>query len=56
MVLTAWILFLFFGFFTLHGLINFLFSGLNDAQVVVFFLSVFITAVSAGVIWGGLFQ
>lgn len=56
MIVTAWLLLLFFGFFALHGLLNLIEWGLTDIQLGVFLLSGFITAVSAGIIWGGLFQ
>jgi hypothetical protein len=55
MTVVAWVLFVSFGLFALNGFLKF-FSGssLNWFHGVMWFLSIFITAFSAGVIWGGL--
>lgn len=57
MIVTAWILFVFFGVFSLWTTIQYFFGrktlGLFHAMM--WFFSAIVTAISAGVIWGGLF-
>ncbi|WP_186318601.1 hypothetical protein [Bacillus pumilus] len=56
MIVTAYILLACFGFFNLMSGLKFLRSGLSILHGVLWFISIFITAISAGVIWGGLYQ
>lgn len=58
MEVTAWILYIFFGLISLNGLFKFFFSryGLGTFHAVIWMVSIIITALSAGVIWGGLLQ
>lgn len=56
MLITAWILLVFFGLFALHGTLKFLTSRLNWLHATMWFISIIITAFSAGIIFGGLFQ
>lgn len=58
MEVTAWILYIFFGLISLNGLLQFFFSkyGLGIFHAVIWIVSIIITALSAGVIWGGLLQ
>lgn len=48
MVITAWILFVFFGFISLHGLLKFISSSVD---VKVWFFAVIMFALAAGIIW-----
>ena len=54
MLITAWILLIFFGFLALHGALKFLVSSLNWLHAIIWLLSIIITALSAGIIFGGL--
>lgn len=56
MVVTAYILLVCFGFLTLMSGLTYYRSGINIFHAIAWFISIFITAISAGVIWGGLFQ
>jgi hypothetical protein len=58
MIVTTWILFAFFGIFTIHGMLRFYFgkNNLKWFHAIMWFISAIITALAAGVIWGGLFQ
>ncbi|MDX6046706.1 MULTISPECIES: hypothetical protein [Bacillus cereus group] len=57
MIITAWILLICFGVFALNGFFKFFFgSGMNSFHAISWFISIVISALSAGVIWGKLFQ
>ncbi|MCC3687455.1 hypothetical protein [Bacillus cereus] len=57
MIITAWILLVCFGAFALNGFFKFFFgSGMNSFHAISWFVSIVISALSAGVIWGGLLQ
>lgn len=57
MIVTAWVLLSIFGLFSITGLYKyFLGDGVTDKVGAVLILAVFIVALSAGVIWGGLFR
>lgn len=56
MVVVAWGLFVVFGFFALLGWLKYLVDGVNLKHLCLISLWSVITALSAGVIWGGLFQ
>lgn len=56
MLVSAYILLAVFGFLSIAQLFKYSFGGgLNNTEVVLFVFSVVTTALSAGVIWGGLF-
>ncbi|AVI45291.1 SPBc2 prophage-derived uncharacterized membrane protein YotH [Bacillus licheniformis] len=57
MTVTAWILLIMFGLFALSDL-NFTEDETKHIKffIIMKFVSVFIAAIAAGVIWGGLFQ
>lgn len=55
MIVTAWILFVFFTVMTILFTRKFLTgSNLNGLEVLILFISVFIVAITAGIIFGGL--
>lgn len=58
MIVTAWILLAVFGWAAIVNSANyFIGAGLKGLpNIIIWLLSVVITALSAGVIWGGLFQ
>jgi hypothetical protein len=56
MLITATILLIFFGVTAFSMLVKFLFTSLNLAELFLMITSAIITSLSAGVIWGGLFQ
>lgn len=58
MIVTAWILFSFFGLFSLWTSVQYFFGQktLGLLHALMWFFSVVLTAISAGVIWGGLFS
>jgi hypothetical protein len=55
-IISAWVMLIFFGFISINGMLKFLISSLNWFHAILWFVSIVITALSAGVIWGGLFQ
>lgn len=56
MIVTAWILFIFFGFFFLVSTGALFDRKIKSFNLYMYFFYVFMTAIMAGVIWGGLFQ
>lgn len=57
MFITAYILLAVFGLLSVINLAKYLLGlGLNTVEVVLLVFSVFVSAISAGVIWGGLFS
>lgn len=54
MIVTAWIIFVVFGLFTLAGWLKFYFSGVTNLHFIMTLMGTFITAISAGYIFGGL--
>lgn len=58
MIVTAWVLLISFGFIALMYTRKWMYSrnGLKVVEVPIWISAIIITAVSAGVIWGGLFQ
>ncbi|MEC1684242.1 hypothetical protein [Bacillus mojavensis] len=57
MIVTAWILLIMFGLFALSDLnLTEDETKHNKFFIIMKFVSVFIAAIAAGVIWGGLFQ
>lgn len=56
MVLMAWILLIAFGLFSLQGWIKYYINGLKTPHFVAVAFGAIITALSAGIIFGGLFQ
>ncbi len=56
MIVTAWILLVCFGIMTLKLMKDFLFDGLSFYGIIVLMLTSIISAISAGIIWGGLFK
>lgn len=54
MLITSWVLLVCFGAFAINGFINFFFGSLNWFHAIFWFVSIIVTAISAGVIWGGL--
>lgn len=56
MMVTAWIIFIFFGLFALWTTIQYYFGqkSLGWLHALMWFLSAIITALSAGIIWGDL--
>jgi hypothetical protein len=55
MIVSAWILLLIFGFLGLAFLRKIYFARLFKSEAVLMVISIIISALSAGVIWGGLF-
>ena len=55
MVVVAWILFIAFGWIGLSTMLNYS-SAMKLSRLIIGLVSVIIAALSAGVIWGGLFQ
>lgn len=57
MTITAWVLLVCFGLFAFQGLVKFFFGGsLNKFHAIMWFIAIIISSISAGIIWGGLFQ
>jgi hypothetical protein len=56
MIITAWIILIVFGVVGLLGLRKLIFDRCNKMETLIFFISVILAALSAGVIWGGLFH
>jgi hypothetical protein len=56
MLITAWILLVFFGMFSVVSTFQFFLSSLGRFHAILWFIAIIITAVAAGIIWGGLFQ
>jgi len=55
MIITAWIMLIAFGAFAVNGFLKFAGgTGLIPIHLVMWFVSIIIFALSAGVIWGGL--
>jgi hypothetical protein len=54
MIVTAWILFVVFGFFAVVLAYNYMFHHIPKVNIPVMILSIIIAAISAGIIWGGL--
>ncbi|MFJ7982325.1 hypothetical protein ACIQ1D_18865 [Lysinibacillus xylanilyticus] len=56
MMVTIWILFVFFGLFTLFTSIQYFVkkASLGWFHALMWFLSAIVTAICAGIIWGGL--
>lgn len=55
MIIIAWVLLIMFGLFALHGWLKFFVAGgLNIIHSILWFISIIIAALSAGIIWGGL--
>ena len=55
MIITAWILLIFFSMFSLSYLMKFFKTSVEGVNIIVWFFSIFMVALSAGVIWGDLF-
>lgn len=53
MIVTAWILFIVFGLISLASLADG-FRDKDTSRIILIFIVIIITALSAGVIWGGL--
>lgn len=52
MVITYWILLIFFGLFTLNGAFKFYFGdGMNTTHGILWFISAIITAIMAGILF-----
>lgn len=56
MLLVAWIFLITFGLIAVSQLLRFFTSSINIPSAILMFLSIIITGLSAGVIWGGLFS
>ena len=56
MLVTAWILLVFFGLIAVINSAKYMVSSLNKLEVLLWLISIVITALSAGVIFGGLFR
>lgn len=57
MLITAWILFIFFGLFSLRTMLGYMIGdSLSWFHALFWLVSIIITAISAGIIWGGLFS
>lgn len=56
MVVVAWVLFVAFGVIGSLYTLKWMFSSLKPLEVPVWLLAIVVTAFSAGVIWGRLFQ
>ncbi|MCY7947995.1 hypothetical protein P8891_06370 [Bacillus atrophaeus] len=56
MIIAAWLLLVLFGYYVLSGVIVLWVRGLTVVFTLIWFLAVFICALSGGIIWGGLFQ
>ncbi|MEK5060896.1 MULTISPECIES: hypothetical protein [unclassified Paenibacillus] len=56
MLVIAWLFFVFYAFFTLVLVRKFTFKSINKYELLFLLLSLSITGVSAGIIWGGLFR
>ena len=56
MIITAWILFVFFGSFGLWTTIQYYIAKrtLGMTHSIMWFFSIVVTAITAGIIWGGL--
>jgi len=54
MFLTMWILFIVFGIYSLWFGIGMLFTGANWVQAIFIVFSIFVTAICAGYLFGGL--
>ena len=55
-MITAWVLLIGFGVFAINGFLKFFFGSLNWLHSILWMVSIIISALSAGVIWGGLFS
>jgi hypothetical protein len=57
MIITAWVLLVLFSMFSVRPTIKWVLHGeLNMNTLYAMFFSYFVVAVSAGIIWGGLFK
>jgi len=54
MIITMWVLFVFFSILAFFLIINLFSKRLNWLEILVLLFSVFVVAISAGFIWGGL--
>jgi len=56
MIITAWILLIAFGILAITGFYKFFFSSLNWFHAIVWIFSIIVCALSAGILFGGLFS
>lgn len=56
MIITAWILFIFFGFFALVMTLAMFMPSVRKLNMVAYIFYMVMTAIMAGIIWGGLFR
>jgi hypothetical protein len=57
MILVAWIFLIFFGLIALQNTFKYFFGdGMSAPQAVLWIFSAIVSGISAGVIWGGLFN
>ena len=56
MIITAWIILICFGLFSITSIYKYLKGGMSTAHGVLMFISIIITALAAGVQFGGLFN
>jgi hypothetical protein len=56
MIIMAWICLVFFGVFAITSIVKYFRVFLNKFHALMMFISVIIVALSAGIIWGGLFN
>lgn len=54
MIIVAWILLIAFGTFSLSSLLSVISTGISIGHAMLMFVAIVVTALSAGVIWGGL--
>lgn len=56
MIITAWILLIAFGVIAITGFYQIFSSGLNWFHAIVWIFSIIVCAISAGILFGGLFS